>query len=321
MTTSGGASCPDAAPGASVPAANESVNGLLASGQLGPAHQLAETRVRAQVVEIVVGPEHALRVETRVDGLSQPSERLVDVALARLGAGEIVERRGLAIVEQKGGLEMLRGRRLIVRVEPRVAGVEPRPAGLFVVRGVRLEGLRRFLPCRDVGSPKAAADPQPGHGKRVLHLEDLAEARGVMKGGQIRVGAHELRIVEAALDRPLELEERGIIFALESERAGRVVERGARLHRSLRGFAERVGRAVVLARPEELLSNRVPGVGAGRRIVAHLLETRNRLAGARLAGGALLAYAAHEVAEPRVGPQGDEVVVLHQVGGKIESGI
>src|SRR4051812_47829519 len=216
---------------------------------------------------------------------------------------------------------MLGSHRLVTRVEPRVAGIEPRPAGLFVVRGVRLEGLRRFLPCRDVRTPEAAADPQPRHGERVLHLEDLAEARVVMKGGEIRVRAHELRIVEAALDRPLELEERGIIFALESERAGRVVERGAGLHRSLRGFAERVGRAVVLARPEELLSDRVPGVGAGRRIVAHLLETRNRLAGARLAGGALLAYAADEVAKARVAPEGDEIVVLHQVGGKIESGI
>src|SRR5205823_8744552 len=114
------------------------VRGLKMSGQLGALDQLAEARIGAQVVEVLVGPEHSLAVESRVEGLAEPLEGAIDVTLARLRAGEIVERRRLAIVERERVREVLRRLRFVSGVEARVTGVEERPAGILVLARVGL---------------------------------------------------------------------------------------------------------------------------------------------------------------------------------------
>src|SRR5882762_2056024 len=80
---------------------------LQMSGQLGAFDQLAEPRVGAEVLEVAVAPEHALAVESSVERLAEPLESAIDVPLPRLGAGEVVERRGLAIAEIQRPREVL----------------------------------------------------------------------------------------------------------------------------------------------------------------------------------------------------------------------
>src|SRR5438067_1310613 len=289
------------------------------SRQLGAADQLAEARIGAQALEVFVRPEHSLAVEPRVEGLAEPLEGAIGVTLPRLGAGEIVERRGLSIAQLQCSREMLRGLRLLAGVEARVTGVEERPARILVLARVGLEPLRRLLPGLDVRAAQRTADAQPRHGEGFLHLCELLELRVVVEGGEIGIVAQELGIVEAAFHRALQLDQRRFVVALEREGASRVVERSAGPHRALRGFAERVGRAVVLASLEELLADRGPGIGGRGRVVAHLLEARNRLARARLAFRALLAHATDEVAEAGIGTERKEIVVVHEEPGQVEA--
>src|SRR3954470_17570591 len=94
------------------------------SGHFGPAHQVAEARVGAQVVEIAVAAQHSLGVESRVERLGEPLEGGIDVSLPGFRAGEIVERGGLAVAECEGAGEVFRRLRLFARVQAGVASVE-----------------------------------------------------------------------------------------------------------------------------------------------------------------------------------------------------
>src|SRR5438105_13360356 len=188
--------------------------GLEMSGQLGPLDEVAEPGVGAEALEVVVAPEHSLGVKSGTDRLAEPLEGAIDVTLPRFGAGEVVERRRLAIAELESVREVLRRLRFLAGIEARVTGVEERPAGILVPARVGLEGLRGLLPGLDVGPAQRAADAEAWHGEGVLHLRDLVELRVVVEGGEVGVVAEQLGIVEAAFHRPLQLDQRGLVVAL-----------------------------------------------------------------------------------------------------------
>src|SRR5207253_5022518 len=282
---------------------------------------LAKARIAPEVVEVVVPGEHAAPAETRLERLEEPAERFVLLVQERIGAREVVHRRGFAVAEVQSAPESRNGFAGPAPLDARVTEAEPGAGAAGMAAGVGIEALFGLVPCRLAGG----AEPLPRVVLESVELEifrrlqQLAVTLLAAQVVEVVIRADQMRVVETGVERFPEVLEPGRPFSLQRIRARGVVERGALAVSAGGGRLERIRGDVIAAGLQQFLPDLVKGftAGAGVRFQT-LVSGRQMLALCPAALDLLFLRAAAQLREARIRPQRIEVVVPGEIGPDVE---